>query len=46
MKEDSSRVRRPWLLPGLIVLVLAIGFAALPQGRASRWQADEGLVTH
>lgn len=34
MKEDSSRVRRPWLLPVLIVFVLAIGFAALPQGRA------------
>lgn len=32
--RDSSRERRPWLVPGLIVLVLVIGFAVLPQGRA------------
>jgi hypothetical protein len=34
MREDFSRERRPWLLPGVIALVLVVGFATVPQGRA------------
>jgi hypothetical protein len=34
MTQDSSRVRPPSLVPGVIVVVLVIGFAALPQGRS------------
>jgi hypothetical protein len=34
MRQDSSSVRPPWLVPGVISVVLVIGFAALPQGRA------------
>lgn len=34
MKQDSSRTRQPWLLLVGVVVVLVIGFAVLPQGRA------------
>jgi hypothetical protein len=34
MTQDSSRVRPPWLVLGVIVVVLVIGFAAFPQARA------------
>ena len=32
--DSSSRQRPAWLLPGVIGLVVVVGFAALPQGRA------------
>ena len=34
MTQDTSRGRLSWLLPGVIVAVLLVGFATLPQGRA------------
>lgn len=34
MRQDSSRERPPWLVPVVIAVVLVVGFATLPQGRA------------